>query len=54
VIIVASAAVAGRLPVEIPQQALGRHAVVERAAPMEVYRLGGEDADRPSVTPPRD
>ncbi|GAB2178031.1 adenylate/guanylate cyclase domain-containing protein [Dongia sp. agr-C8] len=54
VIIVASADVAGRLPVEIPQQPLGRHAVVERAPPMEVYRLGGEDTETRSVTPPRD
>jgi class 3 adenylate cyclase len=54
VIIVASADVAGRLPVEIPQQPLGAHDVVERAPPMEVYRLDGDSAKEPPVTPPRD
>ena len=39
VIIVASEAVAGRLPVEIAQHPLGRHAVLARADPMPVYRL---------------
>jgi len=54
VIIVASEKVAGRLPVEIPQQPLGRHDVVERAEPMEVYRLDGDAAEAGSLTPPRD
>jgi class 3 adenylate cyclase len=54
VIIVASAEVAGRLPVEIPQQPLGSHDVVERAPRMEVYRLDGDGAQEPAVTPPRD
>jgi len=52
VIIVASADVAGRLPVEIPQHPLGKHAVVERAPPMEVYSLDGESGAAPAVTPP--
>ena len=51
VIIVSSADVAGRLPVEIPQRALGKHAVVERAPPMEVYSLDGEGSTA-AVTPP--
>ncbi len=51
VIIVASAEVAGRLPVEIPQHALGKHDVVERAAPMEVFRLDGDVAKDGAVTP---
>jgi adenylate cyclase len=54
VIIVASAEVAGRLPVEIPQQPLGKHNVVERAPPMDVFRLGGEPPEAEPVTPPRD
>jgi adenylate cyclase len=52
VIIVASAEVAGRLPVEIPQHPLGKHAVVERAPPMEVFRLDGDSGETPAVTPP--
>jgi class 3 adenylate cyclase len=54
VIIVASAEVAGRLPVEIPQQALGKHDVVERAAPMEVFRLDADGAEARRVTPQPD
>jgi len=54
VIIVASAEVAGRLPVEIPQQPLGKHDVVERAPPMEVFRLGGEALETETITPPPD
>jgi len=54
VIIVASAALAGRLPVEIPQRPLGKHNVVERAPPMAVFRLGGEALQTRAVTPPRD
>jgi class 3 adenylate cyclase len=52
VIIVASAEVAGRLPVEIPQHPLGKHAVVERAAPMLVFRLDGDNTEGRGVTPP--
>ena len=54
VIIVASAAIAGRLPVEIPQHALGKHAVVERADPMPVFRLDGDPAEARAVMPQRD
>jgi adenylate cyclase len=54
VIIVASAEVAGRLPVEIPQHPLGKHAVVERAPPMLVFRLDGDDTEARAVTPPQD
>jgi adenylate cyclase len=52
VIIVASAALTGRLPVEIPQHALGEHDVVGRAQPMEVYRLDGDGAADAAVTLP--
>jgi adenylate cyclase len=53
VIIVASGDVAGRLPIEIPQHPLGKHAVVERAEPMPVFRLDGGDMEQRAVTPPR-
>ena len=53
VIIVASREVAGRLPVEIPQHPLGKHAVVERAEPMPVFRLDGDSAGKSAVTPPQ-
>jgi class 3 adenylate cyclase len=39
VIIVASAAVADRLPPEIPRHPLGTHVVLERAEPMALFRL---------------
>jgi adenylate cyclase len=54
VIIVASGDVAGRLPIEIPQHPLGKHAVVERADPMPVFRLDGDQTQTRAVTPPRD
>lgn len=50
VIIVASEAVAGRLPVEIAQHPLGRHAVLARAHPMPVYRLDGSAELRTDAT----
>jgi adenylate cyclase len=53
VIIVASGDVAGRLPVEIPQHPLGKHAVVERADPMPVFRLDGDPVEQRDVTPQR-
>jgi adenylate cyclase len=54
VIIVASGDVAGRLPIEIPQHPLGKHAVDQRVDPMPIFRLDGGDAAEPAVTPPRD
>jgi class 3 adenylate cyclase len=53
VIITISGAVADRLPVEIPTEVLGRHAVVERGEPMVLFRLDGTATKEAVVTPLR-
>jgi class 3 adenylate cyclase len=53
VIIVASGAVAGRLPVEIPQHPLGNRSVIERSEPIPVFRLDGEESAEAEPTPRR-
>jgi class 3 adenylate cyclase len=50
-IIVISAAVSDRLPVEIPQAPLGPHEVVERAGPMPLFQLKLSEASPAAGAP---